>query len=644
MDAKDCREVKTMTQSTQDQFKDLNWSLTEFDRIIDVILSNLTTIKEELHVKDLRKERIVTDYHDILNFKIETVYSLLIKLEELVFNTTFAYYRKYHGSFRGELSLVEFENVKREVSYIFDSFLAQYKSLLDLVVKFVSEFTLADYPQLSKVTLLDSFENMLDIMIKLDKSKFKKIYRLLNKSGKFAYLQKLFQNFIKKKDFLEEIKDYRDYIIHHGYFRHQLKAKSTEGQVIFSYWIPRLIRTGKTYKIDPSTNLKLGYFCRDKTYLLLSLIAEITDLIYDESFKQPYIDNLNSFSPELVKDVILKVSRKDFWADRVVSEEELKVLLKSKEIGFDELVEDFIHTEREKKDGKKAEKTFLPFEKMYYKPIGKIRVFRTKFILKPMYSVMFSGLSLRDFISQKPELADILDTLRRAGLVYLIKTKEEIRYASIKYDLTSLIFSLDELSRFKWSFIQIPEIEYFRSRTPEETKILREILGEKADEYLKKEDEERNRFQKEYREWKKQPEHYFTDPLDIVDKDGKTITRITHKEYAEEKNVNFQNWKQNKRVVHIKKEDGQTETVTTPFFSDKDMDQKWLENLIRACKKQWKGQPKHFLEFEKEMIRKHKKEYNASLEKFRKESKPIIEKYKYLMPIFTLLNQDVFVQ
>jgi hypothetical protein len=44
------------------------------------------------------------------------------------------------------------------------------------------------------------------------------------------------------------------------------------------------------------------------------------------------------------------------------------------------------------------------------------------------------------------------------------------------------------------------------------------------------------------------------------------------------------------------------------------------------------------------MIKKHKKEYNVSLEKFRKESKPIIEKYKYLMPIFTLLNQDVFVQ
>lgn len=162
-----------MIHPSPDKIKDFNWSLGEFDGIINVILSNLTTLKEELHGKNPEKEKIASDYHDILNFKIETVYSLLIKLEELIFNTTFAYYRKYHGSIRGELNLVEFENVKREASYIFDSFLAQYKSLLDLAVKFASEFTLADHPQLSKQAHLDSFENMSDIMIKLDKSKFK---------------------------------------------------------------------------------------------------------------------------------------------------------------------------------------------------------------------------------------------------------------------------------------------------------------------------------------------------------------------------------------------------------------------------------------------------------------------------------------
>lgn len=508
-----------MIHPSPDKIKDFNWSLGEFDGIINVILSNLTTLKEELHGKNPEKEKIASDYHDILNFKIETVYSLLIKLEELIFNTTFAYYRKYHGSIRGELNLVEFENVKREASYIFDSFLAQYKSLLDLAVKFASEFTLADHPQLSKQAHLDSFENMSDIMIKLDKSKFKRAYRLLDKSGKFACLKNLFQNFIKERIFLEEIKDYRDYIIHQGYVRHQLKGKSAEGQVIFSYWIPRLVRTGKTYKTDPSTNLRLEYFCREKMFLLLSLIAEITDLIYDETFKQPYIDKLGTFPPELVKDVILRISRKDFWADKVLPEEELKVFLKSKGIDFYELVEDYTYTEGEKKDTKKTRKEiFSSFEKVYYKPIGNVRVFRTRFVLegrktaeKPsaherleraMYGVTLSSLSLRDFVSQKPELADILDKLHRAGLIYVIKTKDEIRYASVKYDLTSLIVSLDELSRFKWSFIQIPETDYFRPRTPKETETTRKILGDKTDEYLRNKDKEREEIWKEYRNGK----------------------------------------------------------------------------------------------------------------------------------------------
>lgn len=95
MDTKNWSEAKTMTQSIPDRLKDLNWSLTEFDRIIDVILSNLTTIKEALHEKNPEKEEIIAEYRDILNFKIETVYSLLIRLEELIFNTTFVYYKKY---------------------------------------------------------------------------------------------------------------------------------------------------------------------------------------------------------------------------------------------------------------------------------------------------------------------------------------------------------------------------------------------------------------------------------------------------------------------------------------------------------------------------------------------------------------------
>lgn len=306
-----------MTQPEQDTAKDFNWFLSEYDRIIDVILSNLNTLKEELQKKNSKKEKIVAAYQDIIKFKIEVVYSLQVKLEELIFNTTFAYYRKYHGFVRGEFSFVEFEDTKREASYIFDSFLSQYKSLLDLSIKFASEFAVGDLQRLSVKTSLDSLEKMEDVLTKRDKSRYKTYYRFLQTSGKLTYLQNILGGFIKEKNILEEIKDYRDYTIHHGYVQHQLKGNPLEEQILFSYWIPRLVKKGKNYDIDLSLNQRIDHFCRAKFLLLLRLIAEMTDLIYDESIKQPYIKKLNTFQPELVKEVLLKISSKGFWADKV---------------------------------------------------------------------------------------------------------------------------------------------------------------------------------------------------------------------------------------------------------------------------------------------------------------------------------------
>lgn len=619
----------------QEKLKDFIWSFSEFDRLIDIILSNLGTLKEELTGKDPEKEKIVGKYYDIFNFKIETLYSLLIKLEDLIFSTTFAYYRKYHSSVRGELSLVEFESVKREVSYIFDSFLTQYKSLLDLAVKFAFSYTSTGQKLPWKI---DSFGRLLILIDKRDKPNYQQTY---------AILEKMMSPFIENRGALEDIAMYRDYIIHHGYVKHQLVAKSTEGHVFFSYLIPLLIRTRKySYDVDPNKTLRIDHFCREKFHILLSSIAKLTDLLYDDRFKHPYIEKLGTFAPELVKDVLLRISRKELWADRVLFEEEFKAFLRSKGIDFSELVQDFVHTQREPGD-----KVSMIIERTYYKPIGDIKVFRTIFILegveqarnefKPSYGIITTGASFSDFISQKPKFGEILDTLRKSGLVYVIKTKEGTRYASVRDDLKSLVVTLDELSRFKWSFIQIPEMKYFRPRTQEETEISRKILGSGAEEYLRKEDEERERVLKEYEEWKKQPEHYFENSLDILDKDGKVIARITHKEFVEEEKRGFQNWRQNKRITLIEK-DGKTESLIVPFFIDKDIDQEWLQKLIETCEKQWVGQPEHFLEFQKELIEESKRKYEANVKTIKEEFAPILKKYEYLKPVFRLLNQDVF--
>lgn len=631
-----------MRQTIQDRIKDLDWSLSEFDRIIDVILSNLVTIGEELQGNP-DKERIARDFHDVVSFKIETVYSLLIKLEELIFDTTFAYYKKYHGVIRGEISLVEFESAKREVSYIFDSFLAQYKSLLDLAVRFAFLFSFADSSLSKVVSKIDSFGNMLDIIVKRSKSRFKKIHKAIDKSGKSAHMENLFQSFVRSQADLEEINDYRHYIIHHGYVRHQFVAKSIEGHTLFSYWIPRLVRTGKArYKVDSEMALRIDYFCREKFHLLLSLIAELTDLLYDDDFRRPYIRRLKTFSPELVRDVLLRISRKEVMADRVfISKEELRAFLKSRNIDFSELVEDFEHSEN-------PENMSMFLEKTYYKPIGNIRVFRNRFIyrdgskaaedkFKPTYGLTITGANFSDFISRNPQVNDVLDILRKSGLAYVIRSHNETRYASVRNDLKSLVVTLRELSRFKWSFIQVPEMKYFRERTSEETEMTRKILGDGANDFLRKEDEEKERIQREYEEWKKIPQHYFENSIDIVDKNDRVIARITHREFLEERKTGFENWKRNRRIMYI---DGKTQTL--PFFADKEMDQKWFKDLVRKCEENWVGQPKHFLELEKEWVEKHKEEYRASLDQTKKGFAEIIEKYDYLMPVLRLLNQDVF--
>ena len=632
---------------------DLNLSLGEYDRLIDVICSNLQTLSEELHKRNSGKELIVKEYFDIISFKMEALYFLLIKLEELVFSTTFAYYRKYHGSIRGEISYVEFSDVKREVSYIFDSFLAQYKSLLDIAVKLASNYVMPSSATIPERLFPDSFGKLVNLLTKRDKANCKIVFKLLEKSGQLPYFETITDSFLIERIPLEEINNYRNYIIHHGYVSHQLKGKSVEGHVIFYYLIPKVIKTNNTYKKDTAENIRLNYFCREKLYLLLSLIAELTDLLYDDSLKRQYLDKLNTFEPESVKNVLLRISKKDYWADKLfVREEEFKQFLKSKGIDFSELVEEVTFSEAEKDQSR----ALMPiFEKTHYKPIGNLRVFRTRFVVpekaetetkrlqETSYAITLSSLGTKgteDYVSKNPHFLEIIDTLHRAGLAYVIRTKDETRYASVRDDLKSLIYILDDLSHFKWSFIQIPEMSFFRDRTPSETETTRKILGEKTDAFLKEEDENKERLHKEYAKWRKETEHFYKNCLDITDKEGKIITRITHRDYVEERKKGFKNWKQNKHI-HYLKIDGKEKMVTEPLLEGK-MTPERFTKLLKACPKIWKSSPKHFLESEKERLRKNKRKYKKNIAKVKEESKSVVERYNYLIPILKLLNKDVF--
>jgi hypothetical protein len=322
------------------------------------------------------------------------------------------------------------------------------------------------------------------------------------------------------------------------------------------------------------------------------------------------------------------------------------------------LVEDFTYPDLyDTKNIKDESSRLLSVEKVFFKPLGNIRVYRTRFLVqaektektstaierleKPWYGITLQGLGLRDLVSANPYLSDILDTLHRAGLVYLVKTEDEIRYASVRDDLKLLVYSLSELTNFKWTFIQVPEMEYFRRRTPDETENTRRILGDRAGDYVKKEDEEREKIQKDYKEWNKQSTHYFEKPVVVEDENKNVLVQMTHKEFLEEEQLNFENWKKNLRIQHLEN-NGKVNTHTISFFVDKCMNQEWLDKFVRKCRAVWKGKPKHFLDLEKESIRKHNKAYQASVKKAKEEFALSIEKYRYLLPVLRLINQDFF--
>jgi len=271
------------------------------------------------------------------------------------------------------------------------------------------------------------------------------------------------------------------------------------------------------------------------------LTARLTDALYGPSLREPYIKKLKQLDPQLVKEVLVKLSRRELWADRLMSEEQVKIFLKNRGIEFGELVEDSSHRQRQfegviSADGK--DMSYI-FEKTIYKPIGNIIVIRNRIIYdrdwkpdverKPIYAVTQVGVTLEDFISDKTEIAEVVRILRGCGLLYVIKTRGKERYASVREDLKALVITLDELSRFKWSFIQIPEMKYFRPRTEEEIEITKRILGDSAEEYMQQEDKERARLQAEYEEWKKRPEPKEVHFLEMQ----KKLIEESRKRYAE---------------------------------------------------------------------------------------------------------------
>ena len=188
--------------------------------------------------------------------------------------------------------------------------------------------------------------------------------------------------------------------------------------------------------------------------------------------------------------------------------------------------------------------------------------------------------------------------------------------------------------------IQIPEMQYFRARTPEETQSTKAILGKDAEAYMKKEDQDRERIQEEYRKWKEQPEHYYETPLDVV-RGTSVVQRISHRDFVAEKKQGFSNWKSNKIVHLLTKADGSTDRVETRLLPDEMFTEEKLRELIAKCEEGWREEPKHFLDYEKESVKIQKEHYEEDVKQAKKQFADVAEKYNYLKPVFASINKDV---
>jgi hypothetical protein len=623
---------------TAKKLNDISWSLGWFDFALDVIVSNLTTLKEKFPAIDSAGGKVFSDFHDIIQFKSAELYSTLMKVEELVLGTTQAFYKKYHGPFREEVAGGVLADVERSLIYSFESFLTQYKSLLDISIKFA--FTLCSTGHELK-RRIDSFERL---MRTIDEKK--EPYKIISDSG-------LFPDFVVEREELLDIKNYRDYVIHHSFLSSEKVVEGIGGHLFFKYWLPTLRQKGRgEYTVDTTSRIRIDDFCRKKLYVLFTILVRLTDNLFTDQIKDPHIRALKDETPELVRKVLVRIARKEMFADRIMEEDELRTFLAGKEMDFGEFVEESRHSERQYEGWKSHDGKDMShlLEKVSYRPVGNVRIFKTSYVYdrdwkppvehKPTYGVIVAGISVEDFVSGSPDIVRILNHLRGCGIVYVSSFQGTTRYASIRQDLKELILNLSNLSQFKWSMIQIPEMKYFRPRTPEENEETRRILGKDADEFLRKEDQEREHIQEEYRRWKEQPEHYYEVPLDIVSGD-KVVQRISHRDFEAEKKQDFANWKSNK-IIHLHaKKDGSVDRMEMQLVPDEMFSDKKLNEIIAKCQEMWKEEPKHFLDLTKEFLERDKKLYEEDVERFKGRFADIIEKYHYLKPVFASIDKNV---
>jgi hypothetical protein len=597
-----------ITQQVIENLQNPEWTFDKFDSYYDQIIGNLAWLKKDFATRQDNREKIISKFELTIKFRLEQVYENIIHIHELVSSTLINRYKKYYGPFKEELGVGTFNEMRRHIVNSFESFLTELKSLLDILVQFSRDLSSSNSS--SVPTKIDSFGSL--------------IYSFTHEKG-FKHsptVQKrgLFYEIIENKEALSECNDYRDYIIHHGNIEISLYTDNEHGNTTFSYLMPTIKKSGKkSYTKNEDKMVDLLHFSKEKLYLIIVIISNIIDKLFDDSSKQAHISALEKFDPKNLGNVLTRLGLKKIRYDRLFDETQLKEFLGSRKIKFDELVEEKRVSQRwgESKQMKKRlqGKDYSHLVTHVFYRLGKIEVmktfstydrdFRPNSVERVTYAVREQGISSTDM--ENIENSDkILEHLRAAGLVFANESSGSHRYISTKDELDYVVNKLLHLRDYKWSFIQILEMQYFRKRTEEETEVTKEILGKSAEEHLRKEDINRDNTMAEYKKFKE--EQSIPPAIVIEGKVKRFKTIIKFEQWKYEKRSRYRNWKKNLIVINP--------SDTNPRFKrlipKKYFDNEFLTYAIHACKRRFS--PKlHSIDIFRKSLRRDKIKYNRMI-------------------------------
>ena len=154
--------------------------------------------------------------------------------------------------------LLNDESIKK-VTNLVDLFLTQYFSLFDIFIKSICKGSEIIFPK-----EIDSLGSLYYYLNKLSGEEREKA-------------EKLFKPLILRKKEIQEFKNYRDYLIHHGNLSiERIYKKIDEEYALSSYYVHMVEKKNvREYKENPKSQLKINIFIRVNLKRQLESIKDI---------------------------------------------------------------------------------------------------------------------------------------------------------------------------------------------------------------------------------------------------------------------------------------------------------------------------------------------------------------------------------